>query len=98
VTRLEIGYSARSGEHLRRIFGAPPVNSLVIESLTPSIEDRALQVQALLVDRGLHRSPSLAHLLVAAVAEARGLTVLHFEKAFKDIAGATGQPVEQLRV
>lgn len=62
------------------------------------MEDRALEVQAALADAGHHRAPSVADLLVAAVAELSGLTVLHLDKDFELIADVTGQPVERLRL
>jgi predicted nucleic acid-binding protein len=52
----------------------------------------------LLSDRGLHRAPSVADLLVAAVAEFADLTVLHADKDFELIADVSGQPVERLDV
>jgi predicted nucleic acid-binding protein len=39
VTRLEVGYSARSGSDLRSGFKRPPLTSMPIEYLTPAIED-----------------------------------------------------------
>jgi predicted nucleic acid-binding protein len=98
VTRLEIGYSARSGGELREIFASPPVGSFLVEYLTPAIEERTLEVQALLADRGQHRAPSLADLIIAATAEARRLTVLHLDKDFEVIAAVTGQAMEELQV
>ena len=50
-----------------------------------------------LADRGMHRAPSVPDLLIAAVAERSGLTVLHLDKDFDLIADVTGQPVETLR-
>lgn len=67
-----------------------------VEYLTPAIEDRAVEVQAVLADRGQHRSPSVPDLLVAAAAELAGLTVLHVDKDFELIAEVTGQPLERL--
>ncbi|WP_342706616.1 PIN domain-containing protein [Paramicrobacterium humi] len=64
--------------------------------LTPAGEARALEVQALLVAKGHHRAPSVGDLLIAATAEAAGLTVLHVDKDFELIADVTGQPVERL--
>jgi predicted nucleic acid-binding protein len=46
-----------------------------IEHLTPSVEDRAVEVQLLLADQGRYRAPSIPDLLVAAAAELAGLTV-----------------------
>ncbi len=96
VTRLEIGYSARSGDDTRSVFTSPPVSAMPVEYLTPAIEDRALQVQMLLASEGQHRAPSIPDLMIAAAAELAGLTVLHLDKDFDLIAGITGQPTERL--
>ncbi|PWU48947.1 VapC toxin family PIN domain ribonuclease [Micromonospora sp. S4605] len=96
ITRLELGYSARSGEAGRRQFAAPPLSLMPVEHLTPAIEDRALEVQMLLADRGQHRAPSIPDLLIAATAEKTGLTVLAVDKDFDLIAALTGQPIETL--
>jgi len=97
VTRLEVGYSARSGPALRTALLRPPLASMPVEYATPASEDRAAEVQALLADRGLHRAPSVPDLLVAAVAELAGLTVLHLDKDFELIAEITGQLTERVR-
>lgn len=96
VTRLEVGYSARSAEDLRGSLVRPPLASMPLEYQTPAIEDRALTVQLLLADRGLHRAPSIPDLIVAATAELQGLIVLHLDKDYELIAGMTGQPAERL--
>lgn len=98
VTRLEIGFSARSAEDLRRNFAEAPLSAMPVEYLTPAIEDRAVAVQHALAQTGHHRAPSVPDLLVAAAAEASRLTVLHFDKDFKLIADTTGQPLERLAV
>jgi predicted nucleic acid-binding protein len=69
-----------------------------VDYLTPAIEDRAVEVLALLADRGQHRAPSLPGLIIAAAAELAGLTVLHLYKDFDMIATITGQPVERLNM
>jgi predicted nucleic acid-binding protein len=97
VTRLEVGYSARSGPALRAGLRQSPLALMPAEYLTPAIEDRAVEVLALLADRGRHRAPSLPDLIIAAIAELAGLTVLHLDKDFEIIAEITGQPVERLR-
>jgi predicted nucleic acid-binding protein len=97
VTRLEVGYSARSGADLRRAAQSSPVRHMPVEHLTPAIEDRALEVQLLLADQGHHRAPSVPDLFVAAAAELAGLIVLHLDKDFDLIASITGQPTERLR-
>lgn len=96
ITRLELGYSARTGAEGREGFRQPPVSLMPVERITPAIEDRAEEVQMLLADRGQHRGPSIPDLLIAATAEKAGLTVLAVDKDFELIAGVTGQPVETL--
>lgn len=98
ATRLEIGFSARSGAELRSEAGQPPLSLLPVQYLTPAAENRAVQVQALLADLGRHRAPSVPDLLIAATAELAGLTVLHIDKDYDLIAEVTRQPVERLRV
>lgn len=96
ITRLEIGYSARSSGELVKSFASPPLSRLPIEQLSPSIEDRAWQVLRELARSGKHRAPSIPDLLVAATAEKCGLTVLHVDKDFEIIAKVTGQAQERL--
>jgi len=96
ITRLELGYSARSGDAGRRQFALPPLSLMPVEYLTPAIEERAFEVQMLLADRGQHRAPSIPDLLIAATAEKTALTVLAVDKDFDLIATITGQPVETL--
>ena len=96
ITRLEIGYSARSGAGARQDFRESPLAAMPVEYLTPAIEDRALEVQLLLADVGKHRAPSIPDLLIAATAELVGLTVLHVDKDFDVISELTGQPTHRL--
>jgi len=67
-----------------------------VEYQTLASEDRAVEVQALLADRGSHRAPSVPDLTVAAIAELAGLTILHVDKDFDIIAEITGQATESL--
>ena len=96
VTLLEVGFSARSGSDLRASSQRPPLSLLPVECMTPTAERRAVEVQLSLADRGMHRAPSIPDLLIAAVAERSGLTVLHNDKDFDLIADVTGQAVERL--
>ena len=96
VTRLETGYSARSGPDLRAGLQRPHLSSMPVEYLTPAIEHHAVEVLALLADRGQHRAPSIPDLIIAATAELADLTVLHLNKDFDIIAQITGQPMERL--
>ena len=98
VTRLEVGYSARSGSDLRAGLSRPPLSVMPVEYQTPAIEDRAVEVLTLLADRGQHRAPSIPDLIIAATAELTGLVVLYVDKDFEIIAGITGQPLERLNV
>jgi predicted nucleic acid-binding protein len=98
VTRLEIGYSARSGPQARAAFREPPLAAMPIQYVSPAIEDRAVEVQLLLADRAQHRAPSIPDLLIAATAELSGLTVLHLDKDFDLIAEVTGQSMHRLEL
>lgn len=97
MTRLEVGYSARTAVEARSVFATPPISMMPVEYLTPAIEDRALEVQLLLANKGQHRAPSIPDLIIAATAELAGLTVLHLDKDFELIAQLTGQASERLR-
>jgi predicted nucleic acid-binding protein len=90
VSDLEIGFSARSAEEWDTLSGALEVLPLV--EVHPEHFVRAKQVQRLLASRG-HRGRKVPDLLIAAVAELRRLTVLHYDRDFDLIADATGQPV-----
>lgn len=98
VTRLEIGFSFRSSMDARHETASPPLALMPVAYLTPAIEDRAMEVQLLLADRGQHRAPSIPDLLTAALAEKSDMTVLAVDKDFDLIAEITGQMVETLRL
>ncbi len=98
VTRLEIGFSARSAIELRQSTSRPPLASMPVEYLTPRIEDRAVAIQLALADLGQHRAPSIPDIVIAATAESAGLTILHVDKDFELIAQVTGQSIERLAV
>ncbi|ROR97457.1 hypothetical protein EDD28_2056 [Salana multivorans] len=97
VTLLESGFSARSAREWVLIHAEPPLVSMPMANLTPTVESRAVEVQGELARRGYHRAVSIPDLLVAAVAELAGYTVLHVDKDFDLIAEVTGQRVERLR-
>ena len=96
VTRLEIGFSARSGGDHQVLFAESPIASMPVEYLTPLIENRAVAVQSALAERGHHRAPSIPDLLIAATGELAELTVLHLDKDLEMIAALTGQPHKRL--
>jgi len=86
---FELGFSARNLDDHRRLTGGlaafPPVPT------GDADHRRALEVQAELAAMGQHRAVSLVDALVAAVAESRRLSVLHYDADFELIAGVTGQ-------
>lgn len=96
VTRLEVGYSARSAADLGRVMDTAPIASMPVEYLTPAIEDRAVQVQRLLAERCRHRAPSIPDLIIAATAELTARTVLHLDEGFELVAELSGQPTERV--
>jgi predicted nucleic acid-binding protein len=98
LTLLEVGYSARSAAERWVLINDPPLGRMPVEYLTPPVEDRAVDVQGLLAERGHHRAPSVPDLLLAAAAELADLAVLHVDKDFELIAEVTGQAMERLRV
>lgn len=67
VTRLEVGYSARSDRDARTMFAQPPLSAIPVECLTRAIEDRAVEVQPVLAGQGQHRAPSIPDVLTAAI-------------------------------
>jgi len=98
VTLLEAGFSARSAADLARALGSPPLASMPVEYLTPAVEERAVEVQRLLAERGQHRAAAVPDLLIAAVAELNQRIVIHLDKDFDLIADITGQAMERIRL
>ena len=91
ISDLEIGYSARSAAEWDRLIEALQVFELV-ETTSDHVR-RALQVQRLLAARH-QRGRKVPDLLIAAAAEARDLSVLHYDADFDRIAAVTGQACE----
>lgn len=92
IVDLEVLFSARDHEEHERIRTRRRL-AYVQVPLTQEIFDRAVEVQGDLARRKRHRLP-IPDLVIAAAAEAAGLTVLHYDSDFDRIAEATGQPVE----
>lgn len=93
LTELEVVYSARSRADHERI--ERDVLAPLTRVITPvAAETRAREIQAALVARGQHRAVAIPDLMVAAVAQVEGLTVLHYDGDFDLIAAITGQPTE----
>jgi predicted nucleic acid-binding protein len=88
---LEIGYSARSAAEWDQLAEALQAFGLV--ETTADHLQRARQVQRMLAAKH-QRGRKVPDLLIAAAAESRGLTVLHYDADFDRIAAVTGQPCE----
>lgn len=92
IVDLELLYSAPSPATYHEL--ATALRAMPRVPVTDSAVDRALEVQSLLADKAQHRSVPLPDLLIAACAEAAGLTVLHYDADFERIATLTGQAVQ----
>jgi hypothetical protein len=92
--QLELLYSVRSpgayGELKDELAGLPAL------PLTERAAARALEIQEALAARSQHRGPTPTDLLVAAIADVNGATILHYDRHFDAIGVATGQPIEWL--
>lgn len=93
INALEILYSTRSPadfdetrSELERTMPWVPTTDADLK--------RAIDVMGLLAHRGAHRDAGLPDLMLAAVAERNGLTVLHYDRDYEAIAAVTGQKVE----
>ena len=93
LTELEVGFSARSTADYRAT-RQTIVDRLLSVPFPFGAEQRARDVQRMLVERGQHRSAGVADLLLAATAEIEGLTLWHYDADFDVIAEVTGQTAE----
>jgi predicted nucleic acid-binding protein len=91
MTDLEIGFSARNADEWDRLIVA--LGAFRRVDVEEHHFDRARQVQRELANRGL-KGRKVPDLLIAAVAEAASLTVLHYDADFDHIATVTGQPTQ----
>lgn len=91
ISDLEVGYSARGHREWDQLMEALAIFDLV-ETTADNVR-RALQVQRLLAAKH-QRGRKIPDLLIAAAAEGRGLTVLHYDADFDRISAVTGQPCE----
>ena len=87
---FEVSFSTRSADEMRKS-RAQRREYFVDLLLDEQVTLRALQVQQLLADKGLHRAAGVIDLLTAAVAETNGAVVLHYDADFEHIASITGQ-------
>jgi predicted nucleic acid-binding protein len=91
ISDLEIGFSARSAAEWDRLEEALRAFELV--ETTAEHVRRAKQVQRMLADKH-QRGRKVPDLLIAAAAESRNLTVLHYDADFDRIAAVTRQSCE----
>jgi predicted nucleic acid-binding protein len=91
---LELLYSARGASDYRAL--ARALHMLPTLPIDLRAEALAFRTQATLAERSHHRGPNPVDLLVAAVAEAHGAVLLHYDRHFDLIARVTGQPAEWL--
>jgi predicted nucleic acid-binding protein len=88
---LEVAYSVRS----RDVARAMARRSYLKEAPIGEREiDRAVEIAVAMAEAGLHRHAKSMDLIIAAAAEAAGLTVLHYDHDFDHIASVTGKPTE----
>lgn len=91
---LELLFSARNPADYAQL--ASGLDGFVQLPLDSRVEALARRTQALLAARGQHRGPAPVDILIAAIAEAHGVTLLHYDRHFDAIVRATGQPAEWL--
>lgn len=91
---LELLYSARNSNDYERI--ASELEGFLTLPIDGRAEDLARRAQAKLVRRGQHRGPTPVDLLIAAIAQANDVVLLHYDRHFETIGRATGQATEWL--
>ena len=86
---FELGFSARNlADHEAIMLRLAAFETV---PTTDGDQQRAVEIQGLLAARGQHRALSLVDALVAATAETRDLTVLHYDADFELVSDLTGQ-------
>lgn len=89
IIDLEVLYSARNGQEHR--VWCERRDSLGWLPTYDEIWTRAREIQGRLAQKNSHRGVPLPDLIIAAVAERHGSTVLHYDADFDVIAEVTGQ-------
>lgn len=88
---LEQLYSARNHEDFARRRSA--LDLLVWLPITAAVEEKAVELMAVLARKGQHRMP-LPDVMIAATALVHKATILHYDGDFERIAERTGQRQE----
>ena len=86
---FELGFGARDDADYDALLSR--MDAFESVPVTDGDHQRSLAIQGRLAEQGRHRAVSLVDTLVAAVAENRDLTVLHYDADFETIADITGQ-------
>ena len=95
MTDLELLYSATSHHALVEIIEERRAGFRLVDTRQEDW-DRAVEVMVLLAEQGKHRSVGIPDLLIAAVAERHGLTLVHYDSDFDHVAEVTNQPARWL--
>ena len=90
IIDLELLFSARTPSGYKSL--ATASQGMPRVPINEAIMVRALQIQAELARKAMHRNVPLPDLLIAACAEHHGLVVLHYDADFDRIAAITKQP------
>jgi predicted nucleic acid-binding protein len=93
VTEIEMLFSARNMQE-RMWMKQQLVDACEPVATPDDLWRRAVDIQEALTEKGQHRSAGVADLVIAATAQVRRLTVLHYDRDFDTIAAFTEQPVE----
>ena len=91
VTELELLYSARNMQERSRMKQQIDASFVSVHEPT-GLWTLAAEIQEALTEKGQHRAASIPDLVVATIARANGLTVLHYDNDFDTIASFTEQP------
>jgi predicted nucleic acid-binding protein len=91
--RLELLYSARKNDYDGL---ARDLDGFTHLPLDARAEAAALRAQQKLATTSQHREPAVTDLLIAGIAEANDVVLLHYDRHFDVIARTTGQPAQWL--
>jgi predicted nucleic acid-binding protein len=95
MTDLEVFFSATSHRALLEIMEERRAAFRLVDTHQKDW-DRAAEVMVLLAEDGKHRFVGIPDLLIAAVAERHGLTLVHYDSDFDHVAAVTQQPTRWL--
>jgi predicted nucleic acid-binding protein len=92
ITELEHYFGVRSkADHEQQVGRLRETFSWVV--MPQQVFEYAAEVQEALIEKGTHRSAGPIDLLTAATAQRHGLTLLHYDADFEQVAAVTGQPI-----